>query len=1700
MADPYAGLGTPPQGSNSPTPQSMTPEQYFAQVKSMYPNAVFTGGGRDPAHNAQVGGVPDSMHLTNQAMDFQVPGVPAQQVFQHLSSTGLPMTEQLSEGQVGSQGAHLHVGWAPKSQARDPYAGLGTPPGQAAQDPYAGLGTAPSQVTQSNGPDKVAPGGIAGLISGQPQSSFDNMGTGLSSAFQSAGLHGFAGQLARYAHEGIDDLTHGGAYAQAEELSPGKSDQFYKDQTHMAYNSAVNTARNTADQQVQNNPYPGHTVGNFAAGVAGAIDPSYFVPLEGVGAGIAGRIANPLLREAAKVGISGASHAVLNSADDAAYQTADILSGVQKDYDVKQNLTAAAFGGALGAGHAVISPFVANMFKNRGIDTLPAENPQGRTTPLTGGTPPPEVAGPIQEAWKTGNEQDIFNSYHGTNITPPSHAEIHEYVKSRDNSAPIASYDDLDVHSNEPPAPPPIGQQDQRAAVQSHIDALTQNWKNAPDFEVINHIGDIQDPNMVAHALDQHADAPGTMGFVGPDNKVRIFANEVRSPEDLHALVYHEALGHYGLQQVFGSNLDATLKTLADRNVGQFGKAVDAWQKANPDAYGGSRVRAADEVMAEMSQNGPLKPVLADAVTSTLRRFGRKMGMNLAYSDAEVRNILGMAHDAVINGKSVRDNGFKMNRGYRPTDLSANAAGPNKNMFTSQRGEISDHNAQMIEPRGKTLGTTLDHPALFERYPQLRDTPVSHSDLLNDHGLVGGYDPETRTIHLDHSAGLSDTIHETQHAVQHIEGRLTEGESNQHLTDEQYKVDPREVEARLTEDRLHMTDKERASSPAKNALGEDLPPASRLDEMDRLKADPRFWTDPEYRQNVIEYARTAFPAEMGTKEKTVPLRSFAEYTAEKAAATERSLQFMNRSQLAASSDHISDDLDRVYKSLEENYVPTTQSHAEVSREALSLGFKPSQIRELGGTDGLAVKLHRMQAAANMADIKLSELSERIGTAEERPTDKSQYLSTLADFNYLNARVKGSKADIARALNVSKMARSYTNASMAEVAERMRAEGSGLADLADDPLKFMTFMQGIQKLIKGGNPAAAHIKMAGVNKPYWEQYLSTFHFNAMLSALSTHVKAPLDMMTGISHNVIDHALAYPVGKLYNAVEMMTGQPVRSGVGTGEVAGRIWGALRSVFSHEVYVKTLHAAATGEGSVVLPNGQHMLTNPASAYGGSTSARLKGGPWNVLELLNKPTDAIVAQDTFFRSHAIAQELYGLGNRQAEIDLKAAKKPYSFDDVTTLGSSYAHNPTAAMLEQARTAAEKSLLLNPNRLAGWLDKARSYRPNMTVPERLGAFAAQNLAPFIRVSSNSLLTRTIERSPLPLLNPGTWKTLAQGGPEAHIALSRMAYGTIKLGLLWQASAVGKDFLTGSGPTDPNKRKEFQAGGRVPDAVHENGRYNTGGTLNMSLNPFDLHNSTAQMVKDMRTAYEEGANKGQVGVGLTLALGAVLHDFESNSWLHDVTPGFDAADAHGQTAGQVLSQFAGDEAKTFVPGILNQLNRVGLDTNQRDTRPDAGLSVPEQVGSQIVNSVKSAIPGLSQTLPIRYSVYGDPMPTGASLTGVHTAIPGVMGNGQTETTDPTKMELERLARLSPAAVVTPVTRVTGLKNPDGTPTKMTTAQFEQYQQLAGVNIVDQTRQLMAGPQWADTPDKTKIAAVKEIEKQVKKAAREQIFGTQ
>lgn len=96
QAKAYSGAGFDQAGAES-------------AIAEMFPGAKITSAARTVQHNAEVGGVPNSQHLSAQAVDFVLPqGATFAQVKSGLAAKGLPVSELIDEGD------HVHWAWGKK--------------------------------------------------------------------------------------------------------------------------------------------------------------------------------------------------------------------------------------------------------------------------------------------------------------------------------------------------------------------------------------------------------------------------------------------------------------------------------------------------------------------------------------------------------------------------------------------------------------------------------------------------------------------------------------------------------------------------------------------------------------------------------------------------------------------------------------------------------------------------------------------------------------------------------------------------------------------------------------------------------------------------------------------------------------------------------------------------------------------------------------------------------------------------------------------------------------------------------------------------------------------------------------------------------------------------------------------------------------------------------------------------------------------------------------------------------------------------------------------------------------------------------------------------------------------------------------------------------------------------------------------------
>jgi hypothetical protein len=191
--------------------------------------------------------------------------------------------------------------------------------------------------------------------------------------------------------------------------------------------------------------------------------------------------------------------------------------------------------------------------------------------------------------------------------------------------------------------------------VQMAVDRLKAKWENAPEIIVVNDMND----SRIRKAVRDENDRQLSQGATGqPEGffdagKVYIVASEMNSASDVQRVLFHEALGHYGLRGVFGNALDQVLDEIyMTRRIYVLEKAKDYGLDFTKQS---DRRIAAEEVLAEMAQNNPQLGFVQRAIAA-IRSWLRKMGFDIKMTDAEIiREFIEPARAFVQRGNQERD-------------------------------------------------------------------------------------------------------------------------------------------------------------------------------------------------------------------------------------------------------------------------------------------------------------------------------------------------------------------------------------------------------------------------------------------------------------------------------------------------------------------------------------------------------------------------------------------------------------------------------------------------------------------------------------------------------------------------------------------------------------------------------------------------------------------------------------------------------------------------------------------------------------------------------------------------------------------------------------------------------------------------------------------------------------------------------------
>jgi hypothetical protein len=206
------------------------------------------------------------------------------------------------------------------------------------------------------------------------------------------------------------------------------------------------------------------------------------------------------------------------------------------------------------------------------------------------------------------------------------------------------------------------GLENARQATEAVVNDITSTWENAPQVDTLtNFAGTRFDPSALGVYTGDGNIVLNTEAIIKEAGRRNI------TPDTLvESVVFHEALGHYGLESLYRENLDSKLWDFYEQGSPEFKRMVDSWVQNNPDAYLDANgdtdiVRATEEVLAEMSEQGTIPRSMMDEIINFIKDFMRNMGLDnlklfrsgLEYSEREIRTIVALGQSKVRDGATL---------------------------------------------------------------------------------------------------------------------------------------------------------------------------------------------------------------------------------------------------------------------------------------------------------------------------------------------------------------------------------------------------------------------------------------------------------------------------------------------------------------------------------------------------------------------------------------------------------------------------------------------------------------------------------------------------------------------------------------------------------------------------------------------------------------------------------------------------------------------------------------------------------------------------------------------------------------------------------------------------------------------------------------------------------------------------------------
>ncbi len=611
-------------------------------------------------------------------------------------------------------------------------------------------------------------------------------------------------------------------------------------------------------------------------------------------------------------------------------------------------------------------------------------------------------------------------------------------------------------------------------------------------------------------------------------------------------------------------------------------------------------------------------------------------------------------------------------------------------------------------------------------------------------------------------------------------------------------------------------------------------------------------------------------------------------------------------------------------------------------------------RQAGQPLSDAQMLASRQLWASATD-KMAQLAQEAAT---NPSDANLFAfrKMMAVHNMIQNEVLGARASIARAQASMRIPVGSSAERLRDIQFQLEAAGGG--DVAKELAGAVSKMAqaGMIPEMTTAAEKGAFARTVDAAKEAWTL--------GLLTSPKTHLK-----------NIVSNAAFVPMQMVERATAAKFAQFLgdTGSVQPGEAAAQYFGMTQGAQDMFRYYAKLSRSRILDGSDEAA--KVALENPIYQTGlkdvgkldlppAISSEALKIDPENWLgkaadatgSVYGITSKALNAEDNFFKVLAYRMETHAQAFRQTMQELHRG-------DLATIAGDTAADQTDDVGERV-AARMADLIANPPeniRLAAadqalyqTFNEAPGWFGQMLLKAKRNSLFAHILVPFARTTAN-LQRSAFERTPLaPLV--GQWRAdIAAGGARRDLALARWTLGTAATAALIDATSSG--LITGKGPADPGRRGALTRESWQPYSIKVGDRWLTYNGISPIGDTIGMAADIAEAGQHGEEQYVEGKDMQKLSAS---AVAAIAGNIMNKSYLSGLADTIDAIhDPNGPGATQWLNNMAG----SVVPAGVAAATRA-IDPNIHAV-------------NTMTDSIRARIPFLSETLPVRHDLWGDPL---------------------------------------------------------------------------------------------------------------------------